>query len=521
MKRLIKKKYVQALLLLGLVILYFFLYKIYMLRVNAFGCFDDCNNFMGGYFLLHGKRLFSEIFFNHNPLMAYISLIVQFLTHPQNLYELILRHRQALLLFSFVFNILLVIRFGVPAFAFTLFYELTKFYLFGDRFLAEPFIVYPLIYLVGLAWMKIQNEKITMFDYVVSGIFTWFIVFMREPYVPAALLMFLYILWNENILKSKRWFHQNKNSLLSLGIFAVLSFLTLFLHDVKEFYFNVVTANIVLVGMESSHIGLGIFFYPIWLFFGGEWGHFRYIILSLDVLFIISSLILIVKKYWRIVLLTWLLLGFLNIRYVEPGKAFYGAFHLLCWYGVFLFVSFMLLGYVYKKSKKFAYSMTFLYFCVLLFHMFSSSSFLHSKPDPHYELITNYGGPMQVGTVIASLSGPHDTLFVDGFDDIIYWQSQRFSTYKYSWYTSLMPDHKKYLDARTEMFKESPPDFYYGSCPREKLPNYLLPDFAKDNYVRLFSDKKPTCLWVKKTKLGSIDSQQWKAAEMNRYYLPR
>ena len=127
MRYLVKRNQINTLLLFGLVVLCIFLYKIYMPRVNAFGCFDDCDNFMGGYLLLQGKKLYSEIFFNHNPFMAYLSFIVQFVTHPQNLYELILRHRQFLLLFSFVFNVILFLRFGLPAFAFTIFYELTKF----------------------------------------------------------------------------------------------------------------------------------------------------------------------------------------------------------------------------------------------------------------------------------------------------------------------------------------------------------------------------------------------------------
>src|SRR4030067_2879999 len=95
---------------------YAFLYKIYMPRVNAFGCFDDCNNFVAGYFLLKGKALFSQIFFNHNPLMAYLSMFVQLFTNPQNIYELILRHRQFLLLFGLFFNLLLIGRFGLAAF---------------------------------------------------------------------------------------------------------------------------------------------------------------------------------------------------------------------------------------------------------------------------------------------------------------------------------------------------------------------------------------------------------------------
>src|SRR5579871_1635124 len=134
---------------ISIVVLVFFtgvLYKIYIPRINAFGCFDDCNNFMGGYFLLHGKRLFSEIFFNHAPGMAYISYLIQSLFHPRNLYELILRHRQFVILFGFFGNLFLLLRFGWKASGFIILYELSKFYLFGDRFLAEAIIVYPIVY---------------------------------------------------------------------------------------------------------------------------------------------------------------------------------------------------------------------------------------------------------------------------------------------------------------------------------------------------------------------------------------
>lgn len=513
------RKYFPFISIIFLTIFYIVLYKIYMPRVNAFGCFDDCNNFMGGYFLLHGKRLYSEIFFNHNPLMAYISFLVQFLSHPQNLYELILRHRQFLLLFGFIFDLVLIIRFRASAFLFVLFYELTKFYLFGDRFLAEGFIVYPLVYLVGLAWFKFQKKPISAFDHIVSGISAWFIIFMREPYVPVAIILFLYILWDRK---------EKFRSFLSLTIFVALSVLTIIFHNVYEFFFNVVTTNAgITFAYETNStgiLGLGfwkLFVYPISLLFGGEWGYFRYIILSLSILFISSSIIIFARKQWKLVLFSWVILGAINIRYVEPGKEFYSAFHLLPWYAVFLFLSFMMLYHIYKINKNISLVLIFFYAGILIFHIFSPLSFLHSKSDSYREFITNYGIPLQVGTVVNKLSRQTDTLFIDGFDDIIYWQSKRLSPYKYSWYTSLMPYFKKYTDARSEMFLKTPPDFYYGSCIEEKDPKRLLPVFVRDYYTRLYSDNKPSCLWVNKTKLASITDAQWKQAAENYYKLPK
>ena len=79
-----------------------------------------------------------------------------------------------------------------------------------------------------------------------------------------------------------------------------------------------------------------------------------------------------------------------------------------------------------------------------------------------------------------------------------------------------MPLFKKFTDVRLQMFKYNPPDFYreYGSCPKEYDPgiNYRLPDFIKNDYVRLFNDGKESCLFVKKSKLKNITSEQWKKA---------
>ena len=88
-------------LLFFLGLIYVVLYKIYIPRVNAFGCFDDCNNFMRGFFVLQGKQLFLEVFSGHQPLGSYMSTIIQLITSPQNIFELILRHRQFILLFGF------------------------------------------------------------------------------------------------------------------------------------------------------------------------------------------------------------------------------------------------------------------------------------------------------------------------------------------------------------------------------------------------------------------------------------
>lgn len=503
--------------LFGTLMLYLFLYKIYMPRVNAFGCFDDCNNFLGGYFLLHGKKLFSEIFFNHNLGMAYLSAAIQATFHPQNLYELVLRHRQFVFFFGFAMNILLLLRFGYKMLGFILLYELSKFYLFGDRFLAEGIIVYLLIYLAGIAWQKIQDKQVYFWDFVFVGLGSWVVVWMREPYIPLVLMLFCIILWGK-----KNW----KEKGISLGIFSFLSIITLLYHNIPELIFNVFTVNAVvnipLENQSSNIFGIGIlraFLYPLMILFTGQQTFLRTIEIPLSLLFLTFTLVGLVQRHWKILIFVLITLGFANLRYTPVGREYYDAFHQLVWYGLFIFLTIQLIAF---SSVRWVMRIGILSLCgLILYTALSPQSFWHEKAHPYEEFITNYGGVLQVGQIVGILSKPSDTLFIDGYDDMIYWVSKRYSAYPYSWYTSLMPAFTKYTRARTLLLETNPPDFYYGTCAKDNNPKRLLTPSQASLYVRLLENNKLSCLWVKKTTLPHISQQQWDTAAKGYYTLPQ
>jgi len=271
--------------LLLLIPLYIILYKIYIPRVNAFGCFDDCNNFMRGYFVLQGKELFSEVFSGHQPLGSYLSTIIQFVTSPQNVFELVLRHRQFILLFGFIFNVILILRFGAKVILFILIFEFTKFYLFGDRFLGDAMIIYPLAYTFGVVFEKLTKHPPKAIDYYLTSLFTWFIVFMRAPYVPVALAPFLLILWGKS---------QKPHVKLSAFLFVAFSFITVVLHDIGEYFFNVVTFN-YLVNLPSEikadmfgNRFFQSFLYPLYVFFYGDWNIIKQTLVLVDIVFLVN-----------------------------------------------------------------------------------------------------------------------------------------------------------------------------------------------------------------------------------------
>lgn len=481
-----------------------------MLRVNAFGCFDDCFNYVAAYFMLHDKTLYSEIYFNHQVVIAHMSAAVQYLTNPENIYELVLRHRQLLLIFGFLFNLLLIKRFFFAGIFFVLFYEFNKFYIFGDRFLAESFVVYPLVYMVGLVWNKFHKRELSLFDYTLSGVGTWFVIFMREPYTFVALFLFALILFEKPLSKEKR---------IGLACFIVLTTVVLLALPLKDYVFNlVVQSRSIAVGEISQNnlLGIGllkIFFYPVSLLFGGEWNIFRQLLIGLSFVFLFwSGYLGFAKKQFFSIVIIFFSLALANIRVVDPGSIFYEAFHMIPWYGMFVFLTFLIIQEVYRYQKKLALgSLVFLIglFCYLIFQ---PGHFIHEKIDPHKDFITNYGKELQIGEVIRVLSNSSDTLFLDGFDDLIYWQAKLISEYRYSWYTSGMPFIDVYSNARTEMFQKNPPDFYYGSCPKDTAPWHHMPSFVRNDYVQLTSSSKPTCVYVHKNKIKEISKEQWNRA---------
>lgn len=508
LKKLLKYKYYFLSFLL-LFPLYIFLYKIIIPKTNSFGCFDDCFNYVGGYFILKGKHLYSDIYFNHQFIPAYLSFFIQTITHPQSIYELLLRHRQFILLLGLLFNIIFILRFGPRFIFFSLLFESSKYYLFGTRFLGETIAVYPLIYLAGIAFEKIRKEKIYKTDYILAPLFAWFVIFSREPYSIAVIFILGFFLWGKF----------KKIKLISILIFLFLTFTGIFYHNFSDYYFNLITVNTSSVlGSELRNnqvFGIGGikgFFYPLSLLLPGNWNLFKELLLGIDLVFLGGFFVLLKQKRAKLALLIFLILGLVNLRSGIPGRIYFEAFNDLVWFGVFVFSTVYLLE-IFKNKKIFIY--IFLAF-LFAFFIFSRENFRFEKTDPQTELLTNYGELLQYGEVVKILSYPKDTLFVDGGDDLVYFQSDRISPYKYSWYTSYMQSFSKFSNERLNMFRTNPPDFYkeYGSCPKKtEITGYSLPDFAKKEYERFYSEGKPTCLFVSKKKLKTITPEQFETAK--------
>ncbi len=493
-----------------LIVLWIFLFPVYRSRVPAFGCFDDCFNYMGGYFLNSGKRLYSEIFYNHQPVMAYLSAAIQRIGAPDSLYGLILQHRMAGIGWAVLWDALLTVRFGWVGLGFSMFYEMTKGHVFGDRFLAEAFIVYPLVYLTGLVFAQRRKQRLSALEYAGAAAGAWFVIFSREPYVPLALVLFVLLWWPARRLRAGK---------LSAALFLTASAVTVLVHPVYDYFFQVVAVNAQTVAAgeigQKNLLGAGIFnivLYPAAVFFGGKWNLFRTIEIGVAVIF--WSAFFLDSRKWKTkipgTMVLFLILGLANIRPVPAGTIYYEAFQHLVGYGMLIAVTLFLLqsiSGIFSGVKRFLVG---LFALVVISALLFPQSYLHDRVDRNAEFTQNYSVYYVTGEVVKQLSAENDTLFPDGLDDLIYWQANRHSPYPFAWYTSVMHEFDVYKNARLAMFQNNPPDFYYGNCRDSELLT-KLPSYAEDVYLRFLWQGKPTCLYVHREMYERISREKLEA----------
>ncbi len=493
----------KILLLFGFLFLTLISYVYYKQSVN-FAYVDEVNNIAAGYFMLQGRELYKEIFFNHQILGGYASYAVQALLHPQSLYQLIVYHRVTVIGFSFLCGLALVWRFRLMGLGIVMLYEIIKFYVFGHLFLAEAFVVYPLVYLFCVCWYRfVAQRSIGRFDLTVSTLAVFFVVFMREPFIPLAVLLYGIILW-----KSKR-----REAAVSLLFFVVTSAVLIFTSSWQEYYTQVVTANFqtIIPSEQALHETGGyrylkMAFYPVYILLAPQKGYFGVVSSWIAVLFLvcIGLLVFKFKKYW-IVLSVVFVLVLANIRFVPPANVFYSAFHMTVWYGLVIAFICLCLEYLFSiKHKKLYMVLLGGYVGLVAVAFFLPGSVVFEKVDTQKAFNENYGHYYAAGETIRRLSQPDDQVFVDMWDMLVYWQAGRESAYHYSIFLPIMLSLPQYSDARSEMFERNPPDFYYVGCGSDEyFSGFLTPDVAQ-KYTQLKSRGKSSCLYIKNEKLDTI-----------------
>jgi len=288
----------------------------------------------------------------------------------------------------------------------------------------------------------------------------------------------------------------------------VLILAPLTLLPIREYYEQVVLANLPAATGGAGALGvtqvLRSMAYPLLLFVSGNWTFVRMIEIGLAVLFWVGS-ILLFRKAPIAVVGTIVILGVSAVRVEPPGRMFYEAFHMLPWYGLFVGATARMLTAIPNRLAARVLALGFL--LVTVFAWFSPQSFLWERVDRMGEFESQYTKYTHYSEAIRAVSDPTHTLFLDMWDDVIYWEAKRPSAYPLSLYIPVASVFAEYRNLRAAMFSESPPDLYY-SCPALAGPLNSLPEKRKREYVQLISGGKPGCLYLKKSLVTGLSDAQ-------------
>jgi hypothetical protein len=465
--------------------------------------------------MLQGKVLFKEIFFNHQMLMPYISYGLQIVLSPTTMYQYVLYHRLFVILFSLALGLIIVYRFSYIGFFFVVLYELTKYYCFGNLFLAESLIVYPLVYLFGISWMKLRNQKVFQIDFILSGIFGCFILFLREPFIPVTLLLVGVILWKKN---------NNKIQVSVLLGMLVTAIVLIYTVPIKEYFYQITTVNFQTVASYEARVnnllGGGLvksFLYPVDIFLEGKHTYFRMILIIIDVVFFISIFLYLYlyKKILHVVYI-FFVLGLCAIRFVMPGTQFYEAYRLLPWYGIFLMATWVLIDAVTRRISKnsIRYSVTGLLGIGLIMITMLPQSFIWEKIERDREFSRNYGQYTGPAVLMNYLAEKDDSLFVEGWDSMIYLEAKIPAAYPYVYYYPIMNSIPTYVNLKDSLFMHAPPSFYYICYDKANKP-----ELVRKNYIRLQYNGSNTCIHISKEKVKEISPEKINIIKQQGYTL--
>lgn len=484
--------------------------RAYQNQALAFHFVDEEDNLVLGKYLLEGEKLYSDLFSHHQPMSYIFSAGVQKITHPNTIYLLIKRHREAVIAWSCLWILGLVWRFGLPLLMTVVILEPIKIFLLGHLFLSESLVIYPFAYL--LSWIFLPPKKIFQWEIFFIGFCFSLSFLLLSPLWPVLLVMFVCV-----ILKIKS--SGNYLLFLVLGLTAPV-ILTLRFVSVFDYLFNAFYINFkYYIPMTTSHPWLTTilqaFASPILTFTNIQNNNATLQLARiLSVLLIFNIFLLIKNGNFRNALLIFLILGLSNIRFVAPGEQDYSGFHILPWFMALVILTMISLFCVWRKytNHRLKILLFILLICIGAVVIKESKLSLFQTKNQALDFYINYSRQADFGQAIKIMKKEGESLFVVPDEWLIYWQADiRHASWMVNYYAWMaqVPEIKKPLEA---MFSLHPPVYFY--CDRCQHGYFGLEKFF-GQYQKIKKDGSETNLMVLNKKLHQIDQKQ---KDQLRYY---
>lgn len=496
----------RIILVLVVLLLFFFTGKAYQASALSFHFVDEEDNIVLGKYLLQGEKLYSDLFSHHQPLAYIFSAGIQEVTSPNTLFLLIKRHREALIFWSIVWGVLLVLRFRLLMLLTLFIYEPLKIFLLGHLFLSESLVVYPLAYI--FSWLFLI-KKVALWEVSFLGFCLSLSFLLLSPIWPLMGVVAGYILMkirNEKLSRlSYFWF---------LGGVVLPVILTLNFISIPDYFFNAFYINFkYYIPMTSKEpmilTTLQAFASPLLTFMDWQNGNATLQVARLlSGILLLSSILLIKKGNWKLPLSMFFLLGLANIRFVPPGLENYSGFHILPWFMALIVATMVSAKFIWEGGKGKWGGLGVLSVLVVILGVTvlkESSTTLFKSRDQALDYYINYSRQTGFGTAIRIMKTPGEQLFVAPDEWLVYWQAEiphfsRMVNY-YAW----MSEVPQIKDPLMQMFVQKPPTYFY--CDRCQFGYFGLEKFF-DRYQKIKKDGKETNLMVLKEKIPTLSKEQ-------------
>ena len=134
---------------------------------------------------------------------------------------------------------------------------------------------------------------------------------------------------------------------------------------------------------------------------------------------------MLTKKQWKLVILMFLALGLINIRYVMPGQQTYSGFHLLPWFASLILMAAITTFIVWKsyQVRRWQLSGTILLIGALSVTVKEAQGSLFATYDINKDFYINYSRQTDFGQAVKIMKTPGEKLMVVPDEWLIYWQA--------------------------------------------------------------------------------------------------
>lgn len=500
-----KLKIVIWLSFFGLFLLSLFITEKYS---QSFHFVDEDEHFVVGSYLNQGYRLYTDLSANHQPLTYITSALTQKVLQPKTLFTLFKAGREAILLWSILGGVWLILQYGAIALPFILFFELTKVFLFGNLFLSESLVIYPLVAIVGecyrLIFTSYQPKK---WQIVSFGLANFLAIFNLLPLIVA--LLFLDLIY---IIKIKQ------KRLFIFSLIVPIGLLFVFINPLDYFretiYYNWKYTLPFLSPQTENFKFLRFLIFPFLSFFVSKNSILNQWIILFSLVFISNLFVLIINNKNRFLiwhLTFYLLITLINNRNLVPGEMFYSGFHLLPWYAVFILFNLLNLQLIFNNKLKFKYLSLVILSVGSIYLMISPHMPYFEKIDKLKEHNTNFLSYYLIEKGIKILAKEGDRIMVLPDETLVYWNSGVRPATKQIIYHSWeygVPLLKTEMD---KVLANNPPEFIYANFDRIGRADYrpVIVPILKTKYWQVTVNGVAQNIHIRRTKIKSISEDQW------------